>query len=130
MKDAITTDSAPAAIGPYSQAVRAGGLLFLSGQIAMDPASGDLVVGDVAAQTEQAMCNIGAVLAAAGVGFEEVVRTTIYVVDLAHYPSVNDVYRRFFRAPYPARSTVQVVALPRGAQVEIEVVALSQRSSV
>lgn len=126
MKSPVSTDEAPAAIGPYSQAVRAGGLLFLSGQIALDPQRGQLIAGDVAAQTEQTMNNLRAVLRAAGASVDDVVRTTIYVVDLAHYGAVNEVYGRFFRPPYPARSTVQVSALPRGALVEIDVIALQR----
>jgi 2-iminobutanoate/2-iminopropanoate deaminase len=126
MKSAIAAQDAPAAIGPYSQGVRAGGLVFLSGQIPLDPVTGELVGGDVAAQTEQTMKNLGAVLAAGGCSFDDVVRTTIYLVDLSHYALVNQIYGRFFHPPYPARSTVQVAALPRGAQVEIDVVALSR----
>jgi 2-iminobutanoate/2-iminopropanoate deaminase len=126
MKETIASESAPAAIGPYSQAVRAGGLLFVSGQIALDPQSGLLIAGDVAAQTERVMKNLGGVLEAARCSFEDVTRATIYVVDLAHYATVNEVYGRFFRPPYPARSTVQVAALPRGAQVEIDLVAVSR----
>jgi 2-iminobutanoate/2-iminopropanoate deaminase len=126
MKSAITSNEAPAAIGPYSQAIRAGGLLFLSGQVALDPQSGQLVAGDVAAQTDQTMKNLRAVLQAAGASFDDVVRTTIYVTDLAHYGAVNEVYARFLRPPYPARSTVQVAALPRGALVEMDVVALAR----
>jgi reactive intermediate/imine deaminase len=121
--EAVATKDAPAAIGPYSQAVRAGGLLFLSGQIALEPATGQLVTGDAAAQTELAMENLRAVLAAAGCTFRDVVRATIYVVDLAHYAAINEVYGGYFEAPYPARSTVQVAALPRGAQVEIDLIA-------
>jgi 2-iminobutanoate/2-iminopropanoate deaminase len=123
MKDAIATKDAPAAIGPYSQAVRAGGLVFLSGQIPLDPATGKLVEGDVTAQTKRVMENLRAVLAAAGCGFGDVVRTTIYLVDLAHFAAVNEAYGACFEAPYPARATVQVAALPRGAQVEIDAIA-------
>lgn len=123
MKDTIATQNAPRAIGPYSQAVRAGELLFLSGQIPLDPATGQLVEGDLAVQTERVMKNLAAVLAAAGCGFGDVVRTTIYLVDLGQFAVVNEVYGRFFRAPYPARATVQVAALPRGAQVEIDAIA-------
>jgi 2-iminobutanoate/2-iminopropanoate deaminase len=126
MKSAITSNEAPAAIGPYSQAIRAGGFLYLSGQVALDPQSGQLVADDVAAQTDQTMKNLRAVLQAVGASFDDVVRTTIYVTDLAHYGAVNEVYARFLRPPYPARSTVQVAALPRGALVEIDVVALSR----
>ena len=125
MKDEISTKEAPAAIGPYSQAVRAGQLVFLSGQVALDPATGQLVAGDVVAQTEQVMKNLGAVLAAARCGFEDVVRTTIYLVDMADFARVNEAYGRFFQPPYPARATVQVSALPRGARVEIDAIALA-----
>ena len=104
--------------------VRAGQLVFLSGQIPLDPATGQLVAGDIAAQTEQVLKNLAAVLQAAGTGFADVVRTTIYVVDLAHFATVNEVYGRFFVAPFPARVTVQVAALPRGAQVEIDAIAV------
>lgn len=126
MKTAITTKDAPAAIGPYSQAVRSGDLVFLSGQVALDPATGELAAGGIAQQVERTMKNLAAVLAEAGCTFDDVVRATIYVVDLAHYATVNEVYGGFFRPPYPARSTVQVAALPRGAQVEIDLIALSR----
>lgn len=125
MKDAIASKDAPPVIGPYSQATRAGGLLFLSGQVAMDPETGQMAAGDIAAQAERAMKNLGAVLAAAGCNFDDIVRTTIYVVDLADYATVNEVYGRFFHPPYPARSTVQVTALPRGARVEIDAIAFA-----
>jgi 2-iminobutanoate/2-iminopropanoate deaminase len=124
MDDAVATDEAPAAIGPYSQAMRAGGLVFLSGQIPLDPATGRIIDGDVVAQTDRVMNNLGAVLAAAGCGFADVVRTTIYVVDLAHFAAINDAYGRRFEPPYPARATVQVAALPRGALVEIDAIAV------
>jgi 2-iminobutanoate/2-iminopropanoate deaminase len=123
MKDAIATNDAPGAIGPYSQGIRAGAVVFLSGQIPLDPATGQIVAGDVAAQTQRVMDNLRHVLSAAGCTFADVVRTTIYLVDLAHFGAVNEVYGRAFRAPYPARSTVQVAALPRGAQVEIDAIA-------
>ncbi len=124
MKVAITSPQAPDAIGPYSQATRAGGFLYLSGQIALDPLTGALIPGDVGAQTERVMANLCAVLAAASLSFDDVVRATIYLVDLANFAKVNEIYGRSFRPPYPARSTVQVSALPRGAQVEIELLAL------
>jgi 2-iminobutanoate/2-iminopropanoate deaminase len=127
MKDAIATHDAPAAIGPYSQAVRAGDLLFLSGQIPLDPATGQIVAGDVVAQTDRVMHNLRAILEAAGCALADVVRTTIYLVDLAQFAAVNEAYGRFFEPPYPARATVQVAALPRGAQVEIDAVALVRR---
>src|ERR1700742_1037423 len=97
----IVTPNAPAAIGPYSQAVRAGGLVFLSGQIPLDPATGQIVAGDVTAQADRVLKNLGAILTAAGLGFGDVVRTTIYLADLAHFAAVNEVYARFFAAPYP-----------------------------
>ncbi len=124
MKQAIATSSAPGAIGPYSQAVRAGGLLFLSGQIPLDPATGEIVSGDVSAQTQRVMDNLRAVLAACGCDFEDVVKTTIYLVDLTHFAAVNEVYGRAFRSPFPARATVEVSALPRSAQVEIDAIAV------
>lgn len=122
----ISTKDAPAAIGPYSQAVRAGGLLFISGQIPLDPVTGEIVPGDVAAQTGRVLENLAAILAAAGCAFGDVVRTTIYLVDLAHFAIVNEVYARFFVAPYPARVTVQVSALPRGSLVEIDAIATTR----
>jgi 2-iminobutanoate/2-iminopropanoate deaminase len=126
MPEPIATKDAPAAIGPYSQAVRAGGLLFLSGQIPLDPATGQIVPGDVAAQAERVLKNLEAVLAAGGCTSHDVVRTTIFLVDLAHFAAVNEVYARFFAPPYPARVTVQVSALPRGSLVEIDAIATSR----
>ncbi len=123
MKRTVSTNSAPAAIGPYSQAVEAGGFVFLSGQIPIDPATGAIVEGDAAAQAERVMDNLGGVLAAAGLGFRHVVRTTIYLVDLGDFAAVNDAYGRRFAGDPPARATVQVAALPRGARVEIDAVA-------
>jgi 2-iminobutanoate/2-iminopropanoate deaminase len=127
VKTTVLTPAAPAAIGPYSQAVQAGDLLFVSGQIPLDPATGQLVSGDVRAQAERVLENLTAILDAAGCGTIDVVRTTIYLVDLANFATVNEVYARFFQAPYPARSTVQVAALPRGAEVEIDAIALLRR---
>jgi 2-iminobutanoate/2-iminopropanoate deaminase len=123
MKVPIVTDRAPAAIGPYSQAVRSGRIVCASGQIPLDPA-GQLVPGDVKEQTRQVLENLRHVLMAAGCGLEHVVKTTIFLVDLAHFGAVNDVYGQAFPAPYPARSTVQVAALPRGALVEIDAMAV------
>jgi reactive intermediate/imine deaminase len=123
---AVSTTNAPGAIGPYSQAVRAGGLLFLSGQIALDPATGQLIAGGVEAETKRVMENLAAILAAGGGSFRDVARSTIYLVDLAHFAAVNAVYASYFEAPYPARATVQVAALPRGAQVEIDMVAVAR----
>lgn len=126
VREVISSGSAPSAIGPYSQAVRAGGMVFLSGQIPLDPVSGEMVgAGDVRAQTEQVMKNLAAVLEAAGVGFASVVKATIFVTDLADFATVNDVYgKRFEGIAPPARATVQVAALPRGAKVEIEMIAM------
>jgi 2-iminobutanoate/2-iminopropanoate deaminase len=119
----VNTDKAPRAIGPYSQAVIAGDLIFTSGQIALDPKTQQMVQGDIRAQTERVMDNLAAVLDAAGVGFEHVVKTNIFVVDLGDFATVNEVYgKRFPRSP-PARSTVQVAALPKAARVEIEMIA-------
>jgi len=124
MKEIISTDRAPRAIGPYSQAVKGGGFLFLSGQIALDPATGEFVPGGIREQTERVMDNIAAVLAEAGVGFDAVVKTTIFMTDLANFGVVNEVYGSRFSAAPPARSTVEVKGLPRGALVEIEVLAM------
>jgi 2-iminobutanoate/2-iminopropanoate deaminase len=126
MRNVVSSPGAPKAIGPYSQAVQSDGgrTLWLSGQIPLDPATGELVEGDVAAQTERVMENLGAVLAAAGAGFHHVVRCTIYLADLADFAKVNDVYARRFPRDPPARATVQVAGLPRGARVEIDAVAV------
>jgi 2-iminobutanoate/2-iminopropanoate deaminase len=120
---AISTANAPAAIGPYSQAIHSGDLVFLSGQVPIDPSTGELVGGDIAAQTERVLDNLGAVLAAAGCGFGDVVKTTIYLVDLGDFQLVNQTYAKRFTAAPPARATVQVSALPKGARVEIDAIA-------
>jgi len=122
-KEIVTTDRAPAAIGPYSQAVAARGLLFLSGQIPLDPATGQLVAGDIRAQTEQVLHNLQTILEAEKLGFGHVVKATVFLVDLADFAAMNEVYARRFAGDFPARSAVQVAALPRGARVEIEVIA-------
>ena len=122
-KQIIATDQAPKAIGPYSQAVRAGNLVFLSGQIPLDPKTGEALLGDVADQTRRVMDNLGAVLRASGAGFREVVRSTIYLTNLADFAKVNEVYGGYFPTEPPARATVQVAALPRGASVEIDMIA-------
>ncbi len=119
-KQIISTSAAPAAIGPYSQAVRAGNTVWLSGQIPLDPATKELVGGDIEAQARRVFENLKAVIAAAGASFDQVVKTTIFLVDLSHFAVVNKVMAEYFREPYPARSTVGVAALPRGAQVEVE----------
>ena len=122
-RTAISTTRAPAAIGPYSQAIRADGYLFCSGQLGLDPATGDFVAPDVAAQAEQALRNLGAVLEAAGLTFGDVVKTTIFLADVGDFAAVNGVYGRFVTDPPPARSTVAVAALPKGGRVEIEATA-------
>ena len=119
----VSTTHAPAAIGPYSQAIRADGYLFCSGQLGLDPATGDFVAGDVEAQAEQALRNLAAVLDMAGISFAEVVKTTIFLADMADFAAVNGVYARFVTDPPPARSTVAVAALPKGGRVEIEAIA-------
>lgn len=126
MRQVISSPEAPRAIGPYSQAIAvpaAARLVFLSGQIPLDPATGELVPGDVAAQAERVMKNLEAVLAAAGLGFAQVARCTIFLTDLADFAKVNEVYGRFFPGEPPARATIQVAALPKGARVEIDAIA-------
>ncbi|EIL98296.1 MULTISPECIES: RidA family protein [Rhodanobacter] len=118
----IATDQAPAAIGPYSQAVRAGDTVYFSGQIPLDPATGNLVDGDITAQTRRVFENLVAVAKAAGGSLPQVVRVGIYVTDLANFAAVNAVMAEYFQAPYPARSTIEVSALPKGAQVEVDAV--------
>lgn len=125
MREPITSPNAPKAIGPYSPAVRAGQLLFLSGQIPIEPATGNMIDGDVAAQTRRVMDNLGALLEAAGLSFASVVRTTIYLADMNDFGKVNEVYGGYFSAPYPARATVQVARLPKDARVEIDLIATS-----
>ena len=124
MREVVSTERAPAAIGPYSQAVRAGGLLFCSGQIPLDPATGALVAGGIAEQTAQVLDNVTAVLAAAGLTPADVVRTTVFLADMDDFVAMNEVYARCFADDAPARSTVAVKALPKGALVEIEVLAV------
>jgi 2-iminobutanoate/2-iminopropanoate deaminase len=123
MIQAHHTDDAPAAIGPYAQAVSVGGFLYTSGQIPLDPATGNMVTGDFAAQARQVLANLRAVLATAGCGFRDVVKATVYVVDLADFPTLNTLYGEAMGDHRPARSTVQVAALPKGALVEIDLVA-------
>ena len=123
MRSAISTTQAPAAIGPYSQAIRSGDLLFTSGQIPLDPATGNIVDGDITEQTRRVMANLGALLAAAGATFADVVKTTIFLVDMGDFAKVNAVYGPHFAAVPPARSTVQVARLPKDARVEIEMIA-------
>ena len=121
----VSTESAPKAIGPYSQAIKAGGMLFCSGQIPLDPATGQMVgASDVKAQAKRVMENLKAVLAAGGASFASVVKTTIYLADLADFAAVNEIYGAYFEKDPPARATVQVAALPRGALVEIDAIAV------
>lgn len=124
MKEIVSTDKAPGAIGPYSQAVKAGGMVFCSGQIPLDPATGELVSEDVSEQTEQVLKNLGEVLAAAGTDFGKVVKTTIFLADMNDFTAVNQVYGRYFSDNKPARATVQAARLPRDAKVEIDCIAL------
>jgi 2-iminobutanoate/2-iminopropanoate deaminase len=119
----LSTDKAPAAIGPYSQAVKCGNLLFCSGQIPLDPVTGEMISGDITEQAGQVMRNIAAVLTAAGIGFDDVIKTTIYLVDMADFAAVNEVYGGCFSGHRPARSTVAVKSLPRASLLEIEVIA-------
>jgi 2-iminobutanoate/2-iminopropanoate deaminase len=125
MKKIISTSEAPAAIGSYSQAMRSGNFLFCSGQIPLDPKSGQIVSGDIATQTRRVLDNIGAVLKAEGLTFENIVKTTIFLTDLGDFQTVNETYGSYFKQQPPARSTVQVSALPKGAKIEIEVVAVA-----
>ena len=124
MKKTVVTPHAPKAVGPYSQAVLIGDTLYCSGQIPLDPESGEVVSGGVREQAERVFLNLGAVLRASGMDFSNVVKATIFTTDLSKFGELNEVYASFFSEPYPARSTVQVSALPRGVQVEVEVVAI------
>ena len=125
MREAVSTPSAPAAIGPYSQAVRAGSLLFVSGQIPLDPATAVMVEGDITVQTHRVLRNLAGILEAAGTSFDRVVRTTVYLADMNDFAAMNEAYAGFFAEEPPARSTVQAARLPRDARVEIDVIALA-----
>jgi len=124
MRNAVATDGAPKAIGPYSQGIDTGSLVFISGQVALDPATGQMVTGGIAEQTERALKNVEAVLAKAGLTPAHVVRTTVFLVDLGEFAAMNEVYARHFPKDPPARSTVQVAALPKGARIEIDAIAV------
>lgn len=124
MKELVTAAGVPKAIGPYSPAVKVGNLLFLSGSIPLDPVSGQLVEGGIKEQTTRVLENIKTLLAAAGADFANVARTTVFMVDLGEFAAMNEIYSSYFTAPYPARSTVQVVKLPRDVRVEIDVIAV------
>jgi 2-iminobutanoate/2-iminopropanoate deaminase len=123
MKEAVSSPNAPKAIGPYSQAVRAGQLLFVSGQVPLDPATGQIVAGDIQTQTRRVFDNLAAVLKAGGRSFADVVRTTVFLADMNDFAAVNEVYGTYFAAPYPARATVQVARLPKDARIEIDLIA-------
>jgi 2-iminobutanoate/2-iminopropanoate deaminase len=123
VREAVSSPKAPAAIGPYSQAIKAGNLLFLSGQIPLDPATGQLVPGGVQEQTRQVFTNIGAILDAAGLSFDAVISATVYVADMNDFAKVNEIYATYFSSPAPARATVQVARLPKDSLVEIQVIA-------
>ncbi|MBA2260873.1 MAG: RidA family protein [Acidobacteria bacterium] len=123
VREAVSTPSAPQAIGPYSQGIRAGGLLFVSGQIPLDPATGALVDGDIAAQTHRVFANLKAILEAGGSSLDHVVRSTVYLADMDDFTAMNAVYGTYFSAPAPARATIQAVRLPKDARIEIDVIA-------
>ena len=125
MREIIQTENAPAAIGPYSQAVKVNGLVFASGQIPIDPQTGQFVAGGIAEQTEQVLKNLGAVLEAAGSGLDRIVKTTVFLADMQEFGTMNEVYGRFFKDEPPARATVEAARLPRDARVEIEAIALA-----
>ena len=125
MKEIIQTEQAPNAIGPYSQAVKANGLIFASGQIPIDPKTGQFVAGGIAEQTEQVLKNLRAVLEAAGSGLDHIVKTTVFLADMEEFTAMNEVYGRFFKESPPARATVEAARLPRDARVEIEAIALA-----
>jgi 2-iminobutanoate/2-iminopropanoate deaminase len=124
VRQAVSTPSAPQAIGPYSQGIRAGSLLFVSGQVPIDPATGNIIEGDIAAQTHRVFQNIGEILKAGGASFDHVVRTTVFLADMNDFAAMNAVYATYFTAPAPARATVQVSRLPKDARVEIDVIAV------
>ena len=123
MREAISTDGAPSAAGPYSQAIRAGSLVFTAGQLGLDPATGEFAADDVAGQADRALANLAAVLAAAGSGLDQLVKVTVLLADIGDWPAVNEVYARVIPEPFPARSAFAVKDLPKGARVEIEAIA-------
>jgi 2-iminobutanoate/2-iminopropanoate deaminase len=125
VKQIIKTDRAPQAIGPYSQAIKTNGFVYASGQVAIDPATGQFVAGGIAEQTEQVLRNLTAVLEAAGTSLDQVIKTTVFLADMSEFTAMNEVYAKFFASDPPARATVQAAGLPRDARVEIEVVALA-----
>ena len=123
MREAISTDGAPSAAGPYSQAIRAGSLVFTAGQLGLDPVTGEFAADDVSGQADRALANLAAVLAAAGSGLDQLVKVTVFLADIADWPAVNEVYARVIPEPFPARSAFAVKDLPKGARVEIEAIA-------
>ena len=123
MREPVTTSAAPAAIGPYSQAIKAGDFLFASGQIPLDPATGALVSGGIAEQTHRVLKNLAGVLEAAGIGFVKVVKTTVYLADMSDFAAVNEIYATYFPQPAPARATIQAAKLPRDVKVEMDLIA-------
>jgi len=125
MRDVVSTKDAPQAIGPYSQAIKASGFVFLSGQIAIDPATANVIQGDVAAQTERVLKNLSAILTAAGTSLDRVVKTTVFLKNMSEFAAMNEVYGRFWKSAPPARSTVEVARLPKDVLVEIDVIALA-----
>jgi 2-iminobutanoate/2-iminopropanoate deaminase len=125
MREVISTKDAPQAIGPYSQAIRANGLVFVSGQVAIDPATQQVINGDIAAQTDRVLKNLSAILKAAGSGLEKVVRSTVFLKDMGDFAAMNEVYGRYFTSSPPARSTIQAARLPKDVLVEIDVIALA-----
>jgi len=124
MKSAVSSPNAPKALGPYSSALRVGQLLFISGQVPVDPASGQMVEGDIAAQTRRVLDSIGGLLEAGGLSFSHVARTTVFLADMNDFAAMNDTYRTYFTEPFPARSTVQAARLPRDARIEIDAIAV------
>ena len=124
-RDAVSTANAPKAIGPYSQAIKANGFVFISGQVAFDPATGNLITGGIIEQTEQVLKNLGAILQAAGSSWEKVVKTTVFLKDMSDFGQMNEVYGKFCKGAPPARSTIQAARLPRDVSVEIDVIALA-----
>ncbi|ANM28543.1 hypothetical protein ABI59_01285 [Acidobacteria bacterium Mor1] len=127
MREPVSTDKAPGAVGPYSQAVKAGDTVWVSGQVALDPQTGELVSDDVAEQARQVLANLGAILTAAGSGMNQVIRTTVYLTDMNDFATVNAVYAEAFREPFPARACVEVSRLPKDVRVEIDAIALLDR---
>ena len=123
MREPLSTPNAPAAIGPYSQAIRAGDFLFVSGQIPLDPSTGTLIQGDIAEQTHRVLRNLAAILEAAGASFHHVVKTTVYLADMSEFAAMNEIYGTYFPAPAPARATVQAARLPRDVRLEIDLIA-------